>query len=955
MYAIVKLNYKLVKKLALLSLIVAMVSCSNYKKNDNGISVYVKSPVENGAKLVVLEVVDEDIIHVQSSPENAVTSIESLMVDPEMEKKEVNWHVVEEGEEIILETALLRVAVNSTNGKVRFMDADSKPILSEAAGESAVFKPITLDGSNYYEIQQVFDSPKDEAFYGLGQHQNGEVNYKGKDVDLIQHNLVAVVPFLVSNKNYGILWDNYSHSKFGDPREYQQINSLTLYDENLEKGGLTVKYYSDREKKNLVVDRIEDTVYYKYLDQQSSYPVEFSPSKGLVEWNGYMESDQTGLYKFLIYSAGYLKVWIDDKLLDDTWRQTWNPWSRKYRIPMEAGKKVHVKLEWIPDGAESYVSMECLTPYKEEKQQQLSLYSEAGKSINYYFIKGNNQDDVVSGYRQVTGKSPIMPNWAMGLWQSRERYKTQEEILDVVKEYRKRRIPMDNIVLDWHYWKEDDWGDQSFDYERFPDPVAMNKELHEELNARIMISVWAKYYEITDNYKLMKDKGYLYMENINNRQKDWVGPGYVSTFYDAFNKDARDAFWSQLRDSLFAKNFDAWWLDATEPDILSNSSIEARKKLMTPSIGPSTVYMNGFSLQQSKGVYEGQREANPDQRVFILTRSAYAGQQRYAAATWSGDVVSRWSDLKEQIAAGVNISIAGIPYWTTDIGGFAVESRYSIPPVGNSPDLKEWRELNMRWFQFGVFCPLFRIHGQFPYREIFNVSPEGHPVYNSMVYYDKLRYRLMPYIYTMAGMTYHSDFTIMRPLVMDFGSDSNVLSINDQFMFGKALMVCPVYNYKASSRDVYMPAGKGWYDILSGDYFTGGKTYSIDAPLTKIPVFAPEGTILPLGAEIQYTDEKLADPITLYIYKGADGSFTLYEDEGTNYNYEKGSFSTINFNFINESNQLIISKRKGQFPGMLKERVFKVKLITPELKKGIDDDIVAKTINYKGEEISIDL
>ena len=941
------------KNLTLLALIVAMISCSTYKKDDIGITVHVKSPAENGAKSIRLEVVDEDIIHVQSGPEHAITSIESLMVDPEMVQNEVNWGVVKEGDEVILETTLLRVAVNSTNGKIRFMDAASNPILSEAGGTSAVFNPVTLEGAKYYEIQQVFDSPDDEAFYGLGQHQNGEVNYKGKDVELLQHNIVAVVPFLVSNKNYGILWDNYSRSKFGDPREYQQLNSLTLYNENQEKGSLTAKYYADREKKNLVAERLEDTVYYKFLDQQSSYPEGFPVAEGLVEWNGYLESSQTGLFKFLIYSAGYLKVWIDGELLDDTWRQCWNPWSRKYNISMEAGKKVPVKLEWIPDGAESYVSMEYLTPYDEEKQNELSLYSEAGKSINYYFIKGKNPDDVISGYRQLTGKSPIMPNWAMGLWQSRERYKSQQELLDVVKEYRKRGIPLDNIVLDWHYWEEDDWGDQSFDYERFPDPKAMTEELHNDLNARIMISVWAKYYEISNNYKLMNDNGYLYMENIKNRQKDWVGPGYVSTFYDAFNKNARDAFWSQLKDSLYVKGFDAWWLDATEPDVLSNSSLEARKKLMNPAIGPSTVYMNGFSLVQAKGVYDGQREANPDDRVFILTRSAYAGQQRYAAATWSGDIVSRWSDLKDQIAAGVNVSIAGIPYWTTDIGGFSLEARYLDP---NPADLKEWRELNLRWFQFGTFSPLFRIHGQFPFREIYNVSPEGHPVYKSMVYYDKLRYRLMPYIYTMAGMTYHNDFTIMRPLVMDFGSDANVLSINDQFMFGKALMVCPVTEYKATSRDIYMPAGKGWYDILSGKYYAGGKSYTVDAPLTKIPVYAPEGTILPVGPEIQYTDEKLADPITLFIFMGADGNFTLYEDEGTNYNYEKGSYSTIGFKYSYENNQLIVSKRKGQFPGMLKQRMFKIKVISPELKKGIDvDDIDEITIKYQGEELTVDL
>jgi len=611
-------------------------------------------------------------------------------------------------------------------------------------------------------------------------------------------------------------------------------------------------------------------------------------------------------------------------------------------------------IEWIPDGGVSYMALECLTPYAPEEEQELSLFSEAGRSIDYYFINGSNADEVIMGYRQLTGKAPIMPRWAMGLWQSRERYKTQSELLDVVKEYRKRNIPLDNIVLDWFYWEEDKWGDHGFDRKRFPDPEGMIAEIHEKLNARIMISVWPKFYKNTHNYEIMDKNGWLYPENIKRGTKDWVGPGYLSTFYDAFNPEARKEYWKQIYDSLYVKGIDAWWMDATEPDIESNTSPETRKKLMSPiALGPSEEYFNAYSLLHTQGVYEGQRGVDPDKRVFILTRSAFAGQQRNAAAVWSGDVASRWIDLKNQIAAGINMAASGIPYWTTDIGGFSLERRFENP---TGKDLDEWRELNLRWFQFGAFCPLFRIHGQYPFREIFNMAPENHSVYKSMVYYDKLRYRLMPYIYSLAGLTYHNDYTIMRPLFMDNPSDTNVFNIKDEFMFGPALLVCPVYTYAAREKEVYLPATSGWYDLLTGEYYIGGSYYNIKAPLEKIPVFAREGAIILSGPEIQYTGEKPADPLTVYVFDGKDGNFSFYEDDGLTYNYEKGMYSVIDFTYKSISKTLTISKIKGCYPEMLKEREIIIKLITPTSKGGIDcKGLMTKSIKYSGNTVELKL
>jgi alpha-D-xyloside xylohydrolase len=370
------------------------------------------------------------------------------------------------------------------------------------------------------------------------------------------------------------------------------------------------------------------------------------------------------------------------------------------------------------------------------------------------------------------------------------------------------------------------------------------------------------------------------------------------------------------------------------PDICSNlSRTETILRQHPTALGSAYRYLNAYSLMNAKAVYEGQRSTHPDQRVYILTRSAFAGQQRYAATTWSGDIASRWYDLKAQISAGMNFSLAGIPYWSMDIGGFAVEPRYEHP---TDADLDEWRELNTRWYQFGSFCPIFRVHGQFPLREIYNIAPEDHPAYQSMLAYNKLRYRLMPYIYSLSGMVTQQDYTIMRGLVMDFSSDKNVMAINDQFMFGPAILVNPVSEYKSRTRAVYLPRGSGWYELKTGKFLAGGQTIQADAPYSEIPLYIKAGSIIPCGPEIQYTTEKPADPIRLFVYTGSDGSFTLYEDENTNYNYEQGTFATIPLSYNEDAKELVIGKRQGSFPGMLMKRTFEFIFISMHKPSGMD-------------------
>ncbi len=935
----------------LLIISIFLVSCYNkdYKKTEDGIVLNIKDKTQT-YKLKI-QVINDKVVHVQALPEGSDFFAESLMI-VDYPKSLVNWDVKSTDSELLLSTDYLQVNIKKQTGEITFLDKQGDNKLMEQVGGGKYFTPIELEGKKYYTIRQIFESPDDEAFYGLGQHQHALMNYKGKDVELYQHNIVAVVPFLISNKNYGILWDNYSYSKFGDPRDYEDISSLKLYSKDGQIGGLLARYTNRNDENTVYLTRTENVIDYQYLEDIPKVPKEFPMAEGKVVWKGFIEPNETGIHKFSMYSAGYLKFWFDGELVLNCWRQVWNPWSRLIELEMETRRKYPVKIEWIPDAGESFIALKYKNPVDPVEQNKLSLWSEVANGINYYFIAGENLDEVISGYRILTGKSPVMPKWAMGFWQSRERYHTQEQLLGVVREFRERNIPIDNIVLDWFYWPRDKWGDHNFDTTRFPNPKAMVDELHNELNTQIMISIWPKLYVGTVNYNTMNEKGWVYKTNVENQQKDWVG--YISTFYDVFNPEARKYFWKSMEEKLYTKGFDAWWMDATEPDILSNTSIAARKKLMSPLyLGPSAEYYNAFSLMNSKAVYEGQRSVDPDRRVFILTRSAYAGQQRYASATWSGDVASRWYDLKAQISAGLSFSLSGIPNWTTDIGGFSVERRYEN---AKGEDLEEWRELNTRWYQFGAFCPLFRSHGQYPFREIFNIAPEDHPAYKSMLYYDKLRYRLMPYIYTLEGNTYRTDYTIMRALVMDFPNDKNVLNIGDQYMFGPSIMVCPVYEYKARKRRVYLPAGQGWYDFYSGEYYEGGQTIIADAPYERIPVYVKEGSIIPIGPEVEYALERNNEELILWIYQGSDAVFDLYEDENINYNYEKGDFGLLPFSWSESEQKLIIFKQQGMFEGMPETRNIGVINVNKEKPVGFSMVItVPEMITYQSEEVTLSL
>lgn len=916
-----------------------------YQRTSDGIIVNLKTDNALATKNIRLQVVNDDVIHVSATPGYKFSDKKSLITIYD-KTQTTGWDAKEENGNVVLKTTSTIATVSLTTGEVTFSDINGNVLLAENKGGGKSFSDIEVEGTKAYTMQQVFESPADEAFYGLGQHQADEFNYKGKNEVLFQYNTKVSVPFVLSSKNYGILWDNYSLTKFGDSRDYLDLDQFKLYDKTGKEGGLTATYMVNADPNKVFVERAESQIDYENLETIKKFPQDFPFFNSRITWEGDIEAKETGKYHFILYYAGYTTISLDNEVIvPERWRTAWNPNSYKFTVDMKAGEKRKIKLDWKPDGGISYIGLKALSPKSQEEQNKLALWSEMGDQIDYYFIRGNSADDVIKGYRTVTGKSQIMPKWAMGFWQSRERYKTQAELLGVVDEYRKRNIPLDNIILDWSYWPKDAWGSHDFDTERFPDAKGMMDSVHAK-DAHIMISVWPKFYYTTDNYKAFDEKGWMFNRAVKDSIRDWISPGYIGGFYDAYSEGARKLFWDQLNEKLYSKGIDAWWMDASEPDILSNASMQYRKELMTPTaLGPSVEYFNAYALVNAQGIYEGQRSTNPNNRVFLLTRSGFAGLQRYSTATWSGDIGTRWEDMKAQISAGLNFAMSGIPYWTMDIGGFCVEKRYENAKEG-SEDMKEWRELNARWFQFGAFCPLFRSHGQYPYREIYNIAPEGHPAYNSMVHYTKLRYQMMPYIYSLAGMTYFNDYTIMRALVMDFGKDTATHNISDQYMFGPNLMVCPVYQYKATSRDVYFPASTNWYNYDTGEYVTGGKSIKVSAPYERMPLFVQEGSILPMGNDIQTTKEAQTD-LTIKVYTGKNGEFTLYEDEGVNYNYENGAYSTIKFSYDEASQQLTVDDIKGEYAGMAKDRILKVEWITKGKKNTISE------VKYLGKKISV--
>lgn len=943
-----------------LIILAALPFCScrkDFVQDENGITVKVRNAEEGSPALVRLEARGERLIHVSATPEREFADRNSLVVLPGGSATE--FSVDRRADTVTLSTSAIKANVLISTGEVWFTDIEGKMLLREQVGGGKSFTPIEADGTHGYSFRQVFESPDDEAFYGLGQHQADEFNYKGRNEELFQYNTKVSVPFIVSNKGYGVLMDSYSLMRFGNPDAYSQLPEIfTLYDKNGKEGGLTGIYTPE---KGETIVREEPQIYFEYLvapqmEKVVNLPEGFPLFNSNVTYEGYIEAPQTGEYNFILYYAGYTTVTMDgETVVPERWRTAWNPNSYKFTVKLEAGRKTPVKIDWKPDGYVSYCGLSAYPAVNPQEQAKHSWWSEMSPQMDWWFIAGDDMDQVISGYRTLTGKAPIMPKWAMGYWQSRERYKTSTEMIDALAGFRKREIPIDNIVMDWSHWAEPEWGSHEFDPERFPDPKAMVDSIH-DMHGRMMVSVWPKFYVDTEHYREFKEHGWMYDRAYEDGVRDWIGKGYLYGFYDAYDPDARKLFWNQMYEHYWPLGIDAWWMDASEPNVRDCTDMDYRKALCGPTaLGSSTEYFNAYALMNADAIYEGQRAADDGKRVFLLTRSGFAGLQRYSTATWSGDIATRWEDMKAQISAGLNFAVSGIPWWTMDIGGFCVENRYVQAQdiwdeTGKeNEDMREWRELNTRWFQFGAFAPLYRAHGQYPFREPWEIAPEGHPAYESIVWYTKLRYRMMPYIYSLAGKTWFDDYTIMRPLVMDFMEDTRVNGIGDTYMFGPAFLVAPVYEYGARTREVCFPECGGWYDFYTGEFRDGGTVATVEAPYERMPLYVRAGSIVPLGPDMQYSDEKPASEIDLCVYAGDNGEFTLYEDENVNYNYEKGLFSMIAFSYDEGSRTLTIGQRQGEFPGMLRERIFNVIPVSPEGKGA------GVKVNYDGSALTVRL
>jgi alpha-D-xyloside xylohydrolase len=939
--------------LTIAACVAMLVACDKAPEGSfvqEGASVVV-TPARNPLRRVRLEVRTDRIVRVTAVNGGSLELPKSLMV-VDGTAQPPQFTATKKDGVVELDTGKIVARVSLADGSVSFADHDGRALLSE--------EPVKAWPAR--GVSQRFNAGTDEGLFGSGQHQNAQLDLNGEDVELSQHNMDIAVPFVVSSRNYGVLWDNNGITRIGNPKPYALVSrDLEVFDAGGKKGGFTATYSIGGEKK---LERVEKDINYQYIRDRFNWPKELltgqEPATGAppnilpnqsVTWEGSVVSPTTGIHKFQLYGSSYFKVWIDDQLVLDRWRQNWAAWYHNFEAPMTAGTPLKVKIEWVPDGG--YLALLHDDPLPDKERHSLTFTSDVGRAVDYWFVAGANSDEVIAGYRQLTGKAVMMPRWAYGFWQSRQRYTTQQELLDVVAQYRAKQIPLDNIVMDWFYWKEDQWGSHQFDKTRFPDPKKMLDQVH-AMNAHFMISVWPKFYPGTANYQELDKAGFMYHGNIEAGAKDWVGPGYTSSFYDPYSKAAREIYWRQINENLNVLGVDAWWMDATEPDLHSNLDIDSIKARMGPTaMGPAENFFNSYPLIHSGGVYEGSRTVDPDKRVFILTRSGFGGMQRNAAAVWSGDIASRWDDLYNQITAGVSISYAGLPNWTFDIGGFANEGRYSAK-APKPEDLAEWRELNTRWFQMGSFMPLFRSHGEYPFREIFNLAPAGSEMFESLVWYDRLRYRLLPYTYTVAADTYHRDGTILRGLPMDFPDDPTARSVKDEYLFGKAFLVAPVHKNLARSRPVYLPAGADWYDFNAGAKLTGGARIDAAAPLARMPLYVRAGSIVPVGPDVQYAAEKPGAPLTLLVFTGADGSFDYYEDDGVSYGYERGEFARIPLRYDAAKGTLTIGARQGSYQGMPEKRTFKVRWIKDGAKPPADFDAAADaTVEYGGAELTV--
>ena len=613
-----------------------------------------------------------------------------------------------------------------------------------------------------------------------------------------------------------------------------------------------------------------------------------------------------------------------------------------------------------------------------DNEVETSFRSEVGDCVDYYFMYGKNADGVIAQVRSLTGQAPMFPLWTYGYWQSKERYKSQEEVVDVVRKYRELGIPLDGIIQDWQYWGHNYlWNAMDFQNPTFNNPQKMIEDVH-AMNAHMAISIWSSFGPMTKPYRELDKKGMLFnfttwpQSGLESWSPNMEYPSGVRV-YDAYNPEARDIYWKYLNDGIFKLGMDAWWMDSTEPDHLDWKPEDMDTKTY---LGSFRRVRNAYPLMTVGGVYDHQRAVTSDKRVFILTRSGFLGQQRYGVNVWSGDVASTWESFRNQIPAGLNFSLCGMPHWNSDIGGFFAghyNKSWNDDSASKNP---LYQELYVRWLQFGTFNPMMRSHGTDVYREIYKFGKKGEPVYDAIEKMIGLRYSLLPYIYSTSWEVSNRQSSFMRALMMDFVDDRKVWDINDEYMFGKSLLVAPIAHaqytpeavvkvseeegwnrdgakktktdvavdfMETKSTNIYLPAGTLWYDFWTNEKHEGGKEITKETTLDVIPLYVKAGSIIPVGPQVQYATEKPWDHLELKVYVGENGNFILYEDEFDNYNYEKGAYTEIPISWNNASRKLTIGARKGAYEGMLKNRKFTVTL----------QDGTQKNVDYNGKAISV--
>ena len=616
------------------------------------------------------------------------------------------------------------------------------------------------------------------------------------------------------------------------------------------------------------------------------------------------------------------------------------------------------------------------------KSLSMTLSSELGDAIDYYFMLGGSTDANIAEMRTLSGQVPMFPLWTFGYWQSKERYKSSRELLDVVHRYRQLQVPLDGIIQDWQYWGSNyTWNAMEFLHEDFKDGRKMIDEVHRQ-GAHFMISIWASFGPMTKQYRELDSLGLLY--DFQTWPQSGLSPwpprmDYPSgvRVYDALSPVARDVYWRYLR-RLLDDGTDAWWMDSTDPDYFNPVDSDYDHPA---GDGTWRRYRNAFPLATVSGVYDSQRQVTSDKRVFIMTRSAFAGQQRYGSGLWSGDVTSSWQSLRYQIPLGLNYALTGCPNFNTDIGGFFA-GRYNTRGSGSAPRNPQFQELYVRWMQYGLFCPVFRSHGTECSREVWAFGKPGEAVYDAIVQQIRLRYRLLPYIYSTAWQVTSANGSYQRPLFADFADDRRTWELPDEFLFGQSLLAAPIVEAQYTPEDrvasrsdaqgldgwsitpgaassdgypvvdfrapktatKYLPKGARWYDFWTNQLYVGGRDVQLQTSLDRVPLFVRAGSILPLGPAMQYTGQQPWDNLELRVYPGADAHFTLYEDEGDNYNYERGQYSTIPITWNEARRELTIGRRQGQYPGMIASRTFTV--LMPDGQQ--------QTVRYQGEPVTLD-